>query len=134
MTSTNCWKQARTAAVLGLGLLCPLLSWAQFGSQPVSVAPTPRLTVKAGEMMTAKVRFQLAQGYHTNSNTPSDPYLIPLKLTWSPPYQIMKLMILTGTGSAAAAAENRIAKSELRIKRSMAVLPSRTMHPFMTLS
>ena len=33
-------------------------------------------------MMTAKVRFQLAQGYHTNSNTPSDPYLIPLKLTW----------------------------------------------------
>lgn len=68
--------------MLWLGLLCPLSSWAQFGSQPISVAPTPRLTVKAGETLIAKVRFHLAQGYHTNSNTPSDPYLIPLKLTW----------------------------------------------------
>ncbi|MCC6585405.1 MAG: hypothetical protein IT168_01690 [Bryobacterales bacterium] len=28
------------------------------------------------------MKFQLASGYHTNSNTPSDEYLIPLRLTW----------------------------------------------------
>lgn len=26
----------------------------------------------------------LAEGYHVNSNTPADEYLIPLRLTWSP--------------------------------------------------
>ena len=34
--------------------------------------------------MEAKVSLQLRQGYHVNSNTPSDEYLIPLKLTWTP--------------------------------------------------
>lgn len=27
---------------------------------------------------------QLRPGYHVNSNTPTDAYLIPLKLTWTP--------------------------------------------------
>ncbi len=32
-------------------------------------------------------------GYHTNSNTPSDPYLIPLKLTWNPgPLEAVSVM------------------------------------------
>lgn len=34
--------------------------------------------------MEVKTTLQLRQGYHCNSNTPSDDYLIPLKLTWSP--------------------------------------------------
>lgn len=34
--------------------------------------------------MEAKVTAQLRPGYHCNSNTPSDDYLIPLKLTWTP--------------------------------------------------
>lgn len=34
--------------------------------------------------MDAKVSLQLRQGYHVNSNTPSDTYLIPLKLSWNP--------------------------------------------------
>ena len=33
--------------------------------------------------MQAKLSVQLRDGYHVNSNTPSDEYLIPLKLTWS---------------------------------------------------
>ena len=28
--------------------------------------------------------MELRSGYHCNSNTPSDDYLIPLKLTWTP--------------------------------------------------
>lgn len=65
-----------------LALAYPLSLWAQFGSQPVSVAPPARVVVATGETVPAKVKFQLAPGYHTNSNKPSDEYLIPLRLTW----------------------------------------------------
>lgn len=30
------------------------------------------------------LRFRLANGFHTNSSTPADEYLIPLRLTWDP--------------------------------------------------
>ncbi len=33
--------------------------------------------------MEAKITAQLRPGYHCNSNTPSDDYLIPLKLNWT---------------------------------------------------
>lgn len=38
--------------------------------------------VKAGTTGAVPVTFRLANGFHTNSNKPSDEYLIPLKLTW----------------------------------------------------
>jgi hypothetical protein len=31
-----------------------------------------------------KLQLQLRDGYHSNSNKPSDEYLIPMKLTWNP--------------------------------------------------
>ena len=34
-------------------------------------------------MAEAKLKVELRSGYHCNSNTPSDDYLIPLKLTWT---------------------------------------------------
>ncbi len=37
---------------------------------------------KIGSTLQVKVPFELREGYHVNSNTPSDKYLIPLKLTW----------------------------------------------------
>jgi len=46
------------------------------------VAPPVRLTIKKSEPVTAKLQLQLRQGYHVNSNKPSDEYMIPLKLTW----------------------------------------------------
>jgi DsbC/DsbD-like thiol-disulfide interchange protein len=42
------------------------------------------MTAKAGAPFDAKITFQLKPGYHCNSNTPSEDYLIPLKLTWNP--------------------------------------------------
>ena len=60
---------------------CPLLLYSQ-GSQPVSVSPTARVVLMAGETVPVKVKFHLAAGYHTNSHTPSDEYLIPLRLSW----------------------------------------------------
>jgi hypothetical protein len=48
------------------------------------VEPGQTLKAKAGATVDAKVSLQLREGYHVNSNTPSDSYLIPLKLTWTP--------------------------------------------------
>lgn len=37
---------------------------------------------KRGEELTQKVAAELKPGFHVNSNSPNDDYLIPLKLTW----------------------------------------------------
>jgi thiol:disulfide interchange protein DsbD len=49
----------------------------------LQIAPPDRVVAKAGTTVQAKLVVQLRQGYHCNSNTPSDDYLIPLKLTWT---------------------------------------------------
>src|ERR1700683_888408 len=45
--------------------------------------PAPPLKAKTGTAVEAKVPLSLQEGYHVNSNKPSDEYLIPLQLTWS---------------------------------------------------
>lgn len=42
------------------------------------------MTVKLGGTADGTLTFQLHSGYHVNSDTPSDRYLIPLRLSWSP--------------------------------------------------
>lgn len=49
----------------------------------LSVAAPPKLTAKKNTTVTAKIAVQLRNGYHVNSNTPADDYLIPLRLTWT---------------------------------------------------
>ncbi len=48
----------------------------------LTVVPPALFSVKRAEPLEAKLHMQLRQGYHVNSNTPSDEYMIPLKLTW----------------------------------------------------
>jgi cytochrome c biogenesis DsbD-like protein len=48
----------------------------------LSLVPPQKLTVKRGSVAEAKLTFALQPGYHTNSNNPSEDYLIPLRLTW----------------------------------------------------
>ena len=43
----------------------------------------PRTVGKRGDVFGTKVTVQLRNGYHVNSNTPADEYLIPLRLTWN---------------------------------------------------
>ncbi|HLH42650.1 MAG TPA: protein-disulfide reductase DsbD domain-containing protein [Bryobacteraceae bacterium] len=51
----------------------------------LSVAGTPpSLQAKIGATVEAKLPLQLRPGYHVQSNTPTDKYLIPLRLTWNP--------------------------------------------------
>jgi len=47
------------------------------------VAPPQKVAGKRGGEVTAKLALSLGEGYHVNSNTPHEAYLIPLKLTWS---------------------------------------------------
>jgi hypothetical protein len=74
---------SRTHWAVGACLACcGLLCFAQ-GSNVLHFDPPPPLKAKAGTTVEAKVPLSLQEGYHVNSNTPSDEYLIPLQLTWS---------------------------------------------------
>jgi hypothetical protein len=46
------------------------------------VAP-PRTTAARDSVVSAGLSVQLRNGYHVNSNTPADEYLIPLGLNWN---------------------------------------------------
>ena len=59
-----------------------MLLWAQ-SSGVLSVTPPVRVAAKRGQSVTAKISAELRSGYHVNSNTPADEYLIPLKLSWT---------------------------------------------------
>jgi hypothetical protein len=48
----------------------------------LAVGEAPKVAAKRGAAVQAKIPMTVLQGYHVNSNAPSDEYLIPLKLTW----------------------------------------------------
>ena len=62
----------------GLGLIC-------FGQavNPLHFEAPPPVRAKIGTMVEARVPLSLQEGYHVNSNTPSDTFLIPMQLTWT---------------------------------------------------
>ncbi len=57
--------------------------WAQ-GSALLTVAPPHKLIAKRGAVAEDKISIELREGYHTNSNTPNEDYLIPMRLKWEP--------------------------------------------------
>lgn len=68
----------------------PLLSSAQ--TNPLSVTAKP-LAAKRGASATVSVSVELLLGYHVNSHTPSDEYLIPLSLTWeAAPFEVEQVV------------------------------------------
>ncbi len=50
----------------------------------LSVPEPPAVSAKRGATVQARLKISLQPGFHVNSNTPSEDYLIPLKLTWTP--------------------------------------------------
>jgi hypothetical protein len=50
----------------------------------LTVAPPAKVVAKKNAPAESRVVVTLASGYHVNSNTPSEDYLIPLRLTWNP--------------------------------------------------
>ena len=70
----------RILAVLSIGIAS--VSFGQ-SINALTVAPAAPLRAKVGTTVEAKLQLQVRSGYHVQSNTPSDPYLIALKLTWN---------------------------------------------------
>ena len=56
--------------------------WAQ-GNQYLTAEASQKLVAKRGASAEAKIAVSIQPGFHVNSNTPNDAYLIPLKLTWT---------------------------------------------------
>jgi DsbC/DsbD-like thiol-disulfide interchange protein len=62
--------------------LCLLPLAAQNSSGYLSIGEPQTIAAKRGEAVQVKIPLTVQPGFHVNSNTPSDEYLIPLKLTW----------------------------------------------------
>jgi thioredoxin:protein disulfide reductase len=52
-------------------------------SAVVNVTAPEKLIGKRDQVIAADFVIQVKQGYHVNSNAPTDEYLIPLRFTWS---------------------------------------------------
>jgi hypothetical protein len=52
-------------------------------SPNLTVAPVPTVKAKKGTAAVVALRAALPPGFHANSNTPTDAYLIPLTLKWT---------------------------------------------------
>lgn len=55
----------------------------------VTVAPAALTTIARGESGWVTLHFEVGEGFHVNSHTPSEKYLIPTALTWDPPTDIV---------------------------------------------
>jgi hypothetical protein len=60
-----------------------VLTLAAQTSPNLTVAPVPTLKVRKGSVAAVTLRAVLPPGFHANSNTPTDEYLIPLTLKWT---------------------------------------------------
>jgi hypothetical protein len=71
---------------LTLALACsPALRAQAFAQGNVlNFTPPRKVVAKPGATVDSVLPLDLRPGYHVNSNTPSDEYLIPLRLTWNP--------------------------------------------------
>ena len=66
--------------LLPVTLLCaPLLAQS---NGHLKVGEPARVAGKRGAVVQAKIPLIVDAGFHVNSNTPNEEYLIPLKLTW----------------------------------------------------
>lgn len=84
----NCWGSTRRALLAALAF--SLSAWAQ--GNLITADPPQKLVLAAGGAGVSRVTFRLAPGHHTNSNTPSDEFLIPLRLTWdAAPVEVVRV-------------------------------------------
>jgi DsbC/DsbD-like thiol-disulfide interchange protein len=56
---------------------------AQSSTQYVTLGDVAKATGKRGAAVQVKIPVTVKEGYHVNSNKPTESYLIPLALTWT---------------------------------------------------
>ncbi len=54
------------------------------GTNVVHVVAADTVKARPGATLKVPLSVQVDEGFHVNSNTPADQFLIPLRLTWSP--------------------------------------------------
>jgi len=57
--------------------------WPQSSTERVTVGQPAKIAGKRNDAVQTKIPVSILDGYHVNSNAPSDEYLIPLKVSWT---------------------------------------------------
>jgi thiol:disulfide interchange protein DsbD len=87
MELRNCWKLL-LAATSGLLFTSPGLA-----QTPALMVKAPvGVVVKKGATVDVKVTATLNEGFHLNSHTPTEDYLIPLTLKWEGPLEAVDVV------------------------------------------
>jgi thiol:disulfide interchange protein DsbD len=86
MASRNYWKLLSTTSAL----LFTSLAMAQ--TPVLTVKPPIGVVVKKGATVDVKVNASLNEGFHLNSHTPTEDYLIPLSLKWEGPLEEVEVV------------------------------------------
>ncbi len=63
------------------------------GSGALMLGQVGPATAKRGASFTEKIPLHLKEGFHVNSNTPADEFLIPLRLTWAPGVALVEQIV-----------------------------------------
>ena len=82
MALNNYWMRRQALAAFAASLLFPPGLFPQ--GNILTVDPPSAVPAKRGTTVQSKLKVTLQPGFHANSNTPSEDYLIPMKLTWTP--------------------------------------------------
>jgi hypothetical protein len=79
------------AALLCITLTEPLCAQEQFSTKSPSVTmlPTPLPTIQRGAATPVELHFRVGAGFHVNSNTPTEEFLIPTVLMLEAPTDII---------------------------------------------
>jgi thiol:disulfide interchange protein DsbD len=86
MASKNYWKLLPATSAL----LCTNLAIAQ--TPILTVKPPIGVVVKKGATVDVKLSASLNEGFHLNSHTPTEDYLIPLTLKWNSPLEEVEVV------------------------------------------
>jgi hypothetical protein len=83
--------RASMLRALLLALCLPLLAQGPAGHNVPSITmyPAPVTPIRQGKPGSVELQFKVAEGFHVNSNTPSEEYLIPTALTLDAPTDIV---------------------------------------------
>jgi DsbC/DsbD-like thiol-disulfide interchange protein len=81
MAWNDFWKPRGRLALAAL-LWLPSLA-AQSNAGYLTIGEPQRVAGKRNAALQSKISCTVQAGYHVNSNTPAEDYLIPLKLTWT---------------------------------------------------
>jgi thiol:disulfide interchange protein DsbD len=86
MASRNYWKLLPATAAL-------LLTNLAFAQTPMLTVKAPMgVVVKKGATVDVRVTAMLNEGFHLNSHTPTEDYLIPLTLKWEGPLEEVEVV------------------------------------------